>query len=155
MELRRLVLLGLAPVAVGAALLASCGGGGGGNGSDEDYVADICAAGAEFQDDLFAAFGDVDPDASEEDQLKAFVEPFENFAKALEKANPPSDIKDWHSDTVKSIKEIVKQIKDGNTDALESDEDPIGDPPAGVAERLQAIAEGNEDCISADFTFDD
>ena len=128
---------------------------GGGSGNDEDYVAAICAAGKEFQDDLFAAFGDIDPDASEEDQIQAFAEPFEAFANALDDANPPSDLSEWHNDTVDAIKDIVEQIKDGNIEALESEEDPIGEPPAGAAERLQAIADGNEDCIDADFTFDD
>lgn len=157
MELRRLVLLGIAPFALGAPLIAACGGGdgGGGTGNDEDYVAAICKAGKEFQDELFAAFSEVDPDASEEEALEAFVEPFENFANAIEDANPPSDLEDWHEDTVNAINDIVERIKDGDLDALESEDDPIGDPPAGAAERLQAIADENEDCIEADFTFGD
>ncbi len=158
LEIRRLALLGIAPFALGASLLAACGGdddGGGGSGNDEDYVAAICKAGADFQEDLFAAFGDIDPDASEEEQIQAFAEPFENFANAIDNANPPSDLSDWHNDTVDAINEIVDQIKDGNIDALESEDDPIGEPPAGAAERLQAIADENEDCIEADFTFDE
>lgn len=150
--------MGIAPFALGASLLAACGGdddGGGGTGNDEDYVAAICKAGKEFQEELLAAFSDIDLDASEEDQIKAFAEPFEAFANAIEDANPPSDLREWHSNTVKEINKIVDQIKDGDVDALESNEDPLADPPAGAAERLQAIAENNEDCIEADFTFDE
>lgn len=156
LEIRRLALLGIAPFALGASLLAACGGGdGGGNGNDEDYVAAICNAGKDFSDDLFAALGDIDPDASEEEAIEAFIEPFENFANAVEDANPPSDLSDWHNDTVDTLNELVEQIKDGDLDALESDDDPFGEPPAGAQERLQAIAEDNEDCIEANFTFGD
>lgn len=155
MELRRLALLGIAPFAIAAPLIAACGGGdgGGGTGNDEDYVSAICKAAAQFQEELFDAFGDIDLDASEEEQIQAFAEPFENFANAIEDANPPSDLSDWHNDTVDAINEIVDQIKDGNVDALESNEDPIGEPPGDAAERLQAIAAENEDCLAADFTF--
>lgn len=155
MEIRRLALLGIAPLAIGASLLASCGGDddGGGSGSDEDYVAAICAAGKEFSEDFEAAFADLDADASEEEALEAFVEPFRNFANAIDDANPPSDIADWHNDTVDAINEIVEQIEDGNLEALENMDEPIGDPPGDAAERLQAIADENQDCIDADFTF--
>lgn len=148
--------MGIAPLALGASLLASCGdddGGGGGGGSDEDYVAAICSAGKEFSDDLFAALADIDPDASEEDAIEAFIEPFEDFANAIEDANPPSDLAEWHDETVDTLNDLVERIKDGDLDALESEDDPFGEPPAGAAERLQAIADENQDCIDADFTF--
>lgn len=159
MKLRKLAFLGIAPLALGAALLGACGddddggSGGGGGGNDEDYVAAICKAGKSFQEDIFAALEDIDLDASEEEQMEAFVGPFEDFANAIEDARPPSDLRDWHGDVVDAINNMVKELKDGNLEALEDSDDPIGDPPAGAADRLQAIADKNPDCQEADFDF--
>lgn len=157
MKLRKFALLGIAPLVLAAAFVAACGGGdgdGGGTGSDEAYVAAVCKAGAKFQEDLFAALGTMDFDAPEEDQLKAFEEPFKNFADSLNKAKPPADLKAWHENAVKTINTMVSDIRNGNMDALEGEEDPLGDPPPAAAARLQAIAEKNQECIDADFTFD-
>lgn len=160
MELRKLAFLGIAPIALGAALLGACGddddgGSGGGSGSDEDYVAAICDASKTLQEDILASLEDIDLDAPEDEQLEAILGPFEDFANAVEDANPPSDLEDWHGDVVDAINDMVEQLKDGNLEALENSEDPIGDPPAAAAERLQAIAENNPDCAEADFDFSD
>jgi hypothetical protein len=157
LELRKLAFLGIAPFALGAALLGACGGddddGGGGGGSDEDYVRAICGATNDFQDDLVAAFADIDPDASEEEGLEALAEPFEEFANAIEDANPPSDLSDWHDGVVDAINGMVEQIKDGDASVLEED-DPLGEPPADVSERLEAVAADIPECAGSVFESD-
>ncbi len=156
MNLRKKVLwAAIVPFALGAFVLTGCGGsgGGGGTGSDEKYVAAICDAGLKFQNELLKLFTDIDDDASDEDVAKAFAKPLEEFAKGVSNARPPADMKAWHDQTVKALNASVSEIKKGNLDAL--DDDPIGDPPAAAAARLQKVAEKNKDCVDADFTFTD
>ncbi len=143
----------LVPVLMAAALFAACGGGdgdGGGTGSDEKFVADICKAGATFQEDLTKVFGELASADSEEEAVKLIAEPFETFAKAFKAAKPPADLKDWHSEASKSLDDAVKALKAGNTDAAIFEQDsPFPEPPASAQERLQKIADGNPDCQEA------
>lgn len=143
----------------GAALLfGACGGdddGGGGGGSDEDFVAAICAAGRDFADD-FTKVMDENADLTETDEIaEVMVEPFENFAKAVDDANPPEDLEEWHGEVVTALNGIVEGLKSGNEDEILAalDADPISDPPADATARLEALAQENEDCQAADFTF--
>jgi hypothetical protein len=147
-------------------LAAACGGGdddggsGGsrGAGNDERYVADICKAGKAFQEDFFAALAGVGSSQDPNKVVEALAKPLEEFAKAFDRANPPSDLKTWHEQTAKQLKDVVKQFKDSdNLDDLGEafDEDLISSPPAGAAERLQRIAESNKDCQDAGFNFDE
>ncbi|WP_322796396.1 hypothetical protein [Tepidiforma sp.] len=152
----RTKLLGLAGAAALALLGgAACGGGGGGGtGSDEEFVADVCKAGAQFQKDLEAAFTKMASADSQEDAVKAVAEPFEKFANAFKDANPPSDLKEWHKEASNSLDDAVAALKKGNMDAeIFSSDTPFPDPPAGAAERLQKIAENNKDCQDADLFF--
>ena len=145
---------------------AACGGGdddgGGGSsrgtGSDERYVSDVCKAGKQFQESFFAALASVGSSQDPNKVAEALAKPLEDFAKSFDRANPPSDLKDWHEQTAKQLNDAVKQFKESdNIDDLESafDEDLISSPPAGASERLQAIAESNSDCQEAGFSFDE
>ena len=161
MEIRKWVLLaGLVPAALGASIFAACGGdddddsGGssGGTGSDEAYVSDICAAGAKFAKDIDAASKNI----SSSDPAKiaeSFAKPFSDFAKAFDKAKPPKDLADWHSQAEKQLNDAAKALKDGNTDADIFGESALPDPPKAAADRLQKIAEKNDDCKDANFDF--
>lgn len=161
MVFRNNLKFGLIGSVAGAALLfGACGGdddggGGGGAGNDEDFVAAICAAGRDFSED-FAKVIEENADLTETDEIaEVIVEPFENFANAVEDANPPEDLEEWHGEVVSSLNNIVENLKSGNEDDILAalDADPISDPPADAVSRLEAIAEDNEDCQEADFTF--
>lgn len=144
------------PVVLGALVLGACGGGsngggGGGTGSDEKFVADICKAGAQFQDDLTKLFANLANVQSEEEAVKKLAEPFESFSKSFTAAKPPSDLKQWHSEASKSLDEAVAAMKKGNTNAAIFQQDsPFPEPPKGAEERLSKIAAGNADCQKAD-----
>ena len=94
-------------------------------------------------------------DITDEDKaIEAMVKPFENFANAIDDANPPKDLKDWHDQTVETLDDVVKKLKDGDVEALSSFGDsPLPEPPADASERLQKIADKNKDCQDADFAF--
>ena len=146
----------LVPALLGALLLGACGGdsdggGGGGTGSDEKFVADICKAGAQFQDDLTKLFASLANVQSEEEAVKKLAEPFESFAKSFKTAKPPSDLKQWHSEASKSLDEAVAAMKKGDANAAIFQQDsPFPEPPKGAEERLSKIAAANADCQKAD-----
>ena len=140
------------PMVLVALVLGACGGdsdGGSatGTGSDEKFVADICKAGAQFQDDLTKLFANLGNIQSEEEAAKKLAEPFESFAKSFKAAKPPSDLKEWHSAASKSLDEAVTAMKKGDTNAAIFQQDsPFPEPPKGAEERLSKIAASNADC---------
>ncbi len=165
MSLKKWTLyLCIAMVAVASLALAACGGddddddsGGstsGATGSDEKFVADICKAGAQFSKDLEKATADL---ASVTDPKKAaekLADPFEDFANAFQKAKPPKDLKDWHSDASDKLDDAVAALKKGDLEAdIFTQDEPFPDPPKDAADRLSKIADNNKDCQDADFSF--
>lgn len=149
-------------LAIGALVLTGCGGdddGGGGSalgGSDERYVADICAAGLQFQEDLLEAIGEHGED--EERFAEALAEQFERLAKAFSDARPPNDIREWHESTTSQLDEFASQLKAGrDLDAIgeELDDSLLTSPPEDAAARLQTIAANNSDCEAAGFSFEE
>lgn len=161
MNIRKIAIwAGIVPVALGATLFAACGGddngggGGSGSGSDEDYVAAICKAGLNFTKDLEEVFKDPSALADEKKAMEKLADIFEDFANDFAKAKPPADLKDWHNDASKQLKDGVKQIKDGDLESgIFAGDTPFPEPPAEAGERLQKAAESNKDCIEADFAF--
>jgi hypothetical protein len=164
MNLKRWILYGsVAALALGAMAFTACGGdddddGGsssssGGTGSDEKFVADICKAGATF----FAKLEKLAPEIatkSEAEQAKAAAPAMEDFANAFAKANPPKDLKEWHDETAKTMKDAVAELKAGKTDGtFFSGDSPFSDPPEEAQARLSKIADGNKDCQDASFGF--
>lgn len=144
---------------LGASLFGACGGdddggssSGGGTGSDEQFVAAICKAGAKFS----KAMDSLEKDLSKETDLSKIADkaskPFDDFANEFAKAKPPKDLVEWHDDTSKALKAAAKGLKDGNMDAL--GEDLVNEPPAEAADRLAKVAEGNKDCAEANLNFD-
>jgi hypothetical protein len=141
----------LVPALFVVALTGACGGdGGGGTGSDEQFVADLCKAGAKFDEDLTKLFAGIANIGSEEEAAKKFAEPFEAFARSFKAARPPADLKAWHAEASKSLDDAVKALKGGNTDAaIFAQDSPFPEPPAAADERLSKIAEKNADCQKA------
>lgn len=161
MNFRKLAIwAGIVPVALGATFLAACGGdddgGSGGTGSDEDYVSAICKAGVDFSKALEEVFKDPSALTDEDKAIEKLSEAFEDFANDFAKAKPPADLKEWHSEASKQLKDGVKQLKDGDLEGgIFAGDSPFPEPPAEAGERLSKIAETNEDCQEADFSFTD
>ncbi len=157
-----LVLVALGAV-VGAALAIAIGAGvvlvvsrDTDQGSDEKFVGDICKAGLNFTKALEEVFKDPAALADEDKAIEKLADAFEDFSNAFAKSNPPADLKAWHSDASKQLKEGVKQIKDGDLEGgIFAGDSPFPEPPADAGDRLSKVAESNEDCIEADFAFTD
>jgi len=154
----RLAWLLLAPAML-AMVFAACGGGddddgggGGGTGSDEAFVASICKSFNTFSTDLDKVMKDASSLTDEKAAAKKFAEPFDKLATNFANAKPPKDLKDWHSDASKVLKDAAKAMKDGDLAALENLDD-LPDPPSGASDRLEKIAKDNKDCQAADFAF--
>ncbi len=122
----------------------------GGTGVEEDYVATICSSMGDFVDELFAIGSDPDnQDATEEEQLEFFREPFANLVDALEDADPPGDIEDYHDQLVEAFREVQERIEDGDVTAFETDPfEDLPEPPAGVQEKYSALADEVPECVT-------
>lgn len=151
-------------LAAGLLFAAACGGdskssgggpgGGGGTGSDESYVAALCKAELKFADSFNKAMsGDPSKLTDPNEVAKMFTGPFDQLAKDMKAANPPKDVKEYHDQLVKAISDASTQLKN-NKDISQLDfGSNIKEPPQDVSDRLQKIADKNEDCKKADFSF--
>ncbi len=130
-----------------ALVLIACGGGSGG-GSDSSYVASICTAQKKLQDTLTAAMADpsllTNPNALTDKLAPAF----DRFAKDFAKANPPSDVKEWHASTSKQFADMAASLKSGKdvSQLFSGDGANFPDPPKAAGDRLSKIAATNKDC---------
>ncbi len=131
------------------------GGGGGGTGSDENFVSDLCKAGAKLSKDIDAALKDVGTSTDLTKIAEKITGPFEEFAKAFDKAKPPKDLQDWYTQANNGMKQTVKSLKETKDfSGVTEEDDPFPEMPAAAEERLTKIAEKNKDCQEAGY-FDD
>jgi len=157
---RRLGLfLGIAPLVIGAMAFGACGddddgGGGSRSGSDEEFVADLCAAMKQFDEDITKVFSDPSAFEDEDEAVEALSEPMRNLANAFEDARVPNDLRDWHEKASKALNDTVDKLESGDFDESTFEDDPFEDPPQDAVDRLQKLAEDNEDCQDADFDFE-
>lgn len=149
--MRRTVFWRRATLALGiflatSGLIAACGGGSS-EASDEGYVKAICESNDVLEEVIGAAIaaafaGDEEPDTDE------MASAFEKWLDALEDANPPSDMEQYHDALVDGVREAVDALKSGDGD-FESIFDGIEEPeepPQEILDRLNAAAETVSEC---------
>lgn len=126
-------------------------GGNVGTGSDENYVAALCKASKQFSDDLAKITADPSKLKNPDDIGDAFAEPFDAFAKAVSKAKPPSDLKEYHGQFVKTLNDTSKKMKDSKDGSFLSafGETDFPEPPQAAKDRLEKVAAKNKDCKEA------
>lgn len=144
----RIALLGLLVLPVA---MAACGGGG--DASDEAFVAQLCNATTQLKTDFTAAVKDASGQTDSGKAVERLIPPLEAFAKAFDDADPPKDLKDWHSAASKQLDAAVAKFKTEKTLAsLEGFGDsPVPDPPADAKTRLRAAAENVDECDGVAF----
>lgn len=131
---------------------SSSGGGASapGSGSEKAYVADLCKASKDFQTAMTKLTSDPSKLSDQNAAMKAFAEPFENFANAVSRAKPPSDVKDYHNQVVKALQDVVAKLKKGDPEALNSLGDTaIPTPPASLSDKYDKLAKDNKDCANS------
>ena len=139
-----------------AIVLGACGGndtgGGGSTGTDEQYVSTICKASLKLTDAIATASSDPSKVKNADDAVKLLSEPFQQYLDDLKRANPPKDVKDYHDQTVKALSDsLAKLKKDKNPAALSGADQP--QPSQAIKDRLSKVADTNEDCKKAGFSF--
>jgi hypothetical protein len=88
------------------------------------------------------------------DISKAFSGPFEDYAKAISKAKPPKDLKEYHDNIVTTLNDASKAMKSGGgLEGLAGLSEDFPEPPKATQDRLQKIADKNKDCQAADLSF--
>ncbi|MEX0782803.1 MAG: hypothetical protein WD557_09140 [Dehalococcoidia bacterium] len=124
---------------------------GGGGSDEEEYVADLCGAIGDFGDALTQIISDPEnQDASEDDALDLFEEPFEALLNTLQDADPPGDVNEFHDALVENLEDTLDKIRDGDTEALEEvGAVELPTPSAEVEAKYAAIAENNPECAAA------
>lgn len=154
---RRGRIAGFSSLVLGVAIVAGCGGDddGGSSGktaSDEEYVGAMCDSFNTFTEDLLgkvfaaAASGGSEEEA-EKKALEAAEEVFKPLVDDMKAMGVPKDVREYHDEMVKQLEEVLKAIEDGDSAALENAD--FGEDleiPADIQERLQAVAEKDEDC---------
>lgn len=118
-----------------------------GGGSDESYVAAICKAALNFQNELQEVVGEPD----ETEVVKKLSSALDSLTRAFEKANPPNDAKPFHDEIVRFFKDARRQISEKGPDALAELELPV--PAEGISARMEKVAAANKDCQDANFSF--
>jgi hypothetical protein len=135
----------------GGALIAGCGGGDS-EGNDEDYVKAMCESTDSMTDllgvVLAASLSDDDEKAADE-----VADAMEEWANAIDDANPPADAKEAHEAIVSGLRDAIKALRDGDADVESAfDElDSAPEPPQAVQDRLSEVAENTPECDGANF----
>lgn len=123
-------------------------------GDEEEYVADLCAAFLEFQDSIVTIATDPEnADATDEEGLELTREPFETLLQAMEDADPPGDIEEFHDGVVDTFRETLDRIEDGDTSVFDEAPGAIPAPPQALQQKYAAIAAENSTCQQANFGF--
>lgn len=123
-------------------------GSGGGSDDEEEYAARVCTSISDFGDALVAIGTNPDnADATEEEQLELLQPPFEDLIDALDDADPPGDVEDFHEELLETFRDMLERMEDGDTTVF--DDDPsqnIPEPSAEVQEKYNQIARGIPEC---------
>ncbi len=127
---------------------------GGATGDEEEYVADLCSAYLEFQDTIIAIGTDPEnADATDEEGLELVREPFEALLQAVEDADPPGDVEEFHDSIVDTFRDTLDRIEDGDITVFEEDAGAIPEPPQAIQDKYSSIAADNATCQEANFSF--
>ena len=149
----------VAPLALFALLFVACGdddnggssggsSGGGGTGNDKQYVADICKASKKFSDSVNALVKDPSILADPKKAADKLGTALSTFANDFAKANPPADVKTWHTQAANEMKQLADKVKAGSDlqQVFGNNGAPFADPPKDIEARLSKEAATNKDC---------
>lgn len=136
-----------------ALLLAGCGGDGGGAATDAPSDAsrtDFCEA---YTQGFLEAMGDIDPEASEQEQAEAIVASLKTFAEDMAEVGTPADMSE---EAREGFELTLSSIEDLDADDLQDEEamaeleDQLSGDDKAAAEALNSYVTANCDFGPAD-----
>jgi len=141
----------IAPALAGLLVFGgACGGGSGGPSgpeADERYLTELCTGFGQFTEGFLEAVSDLSNESSDREIQDALEKPIDDLVKAMERAEPPRDVRDYHEDSLDQIKDLQEQVRAGNLEALtRQDEGVVPEPPEEVQARLSAVAANISEC---------
>ncbi len=146
---RCFVLLAVLPAFAG---LAACGGDGSGGGSEEEYVRQLCTAFGTFDRTLNELINN--SDAAEDGSAtveQRYKEAFLRLVEDLEKANPPSSVREYHEVLTAEVRRVAEAIERGDLESAFADESQSVELPRGTNDRLREVARNVEECQGVGF----
>jgi hypothetical protein len=128
-------------------VIAACGGDTG-KGTDEAFMRDLCVAFANYGKAVDAALKDASTSGDPGKGFAKLAAVIDQFAGAFKQAEPPADIKDWHSRTANALSAAAAQLRTANDfSALEAlGNSLIPDPPGDAQKRLEGVAAKIKEC---------
>lgn len=120
------------------------------SGTDKEYVKDVCVGFNTYMDSVFKVIqGDPSATSDQAVLVKKLGPLLEAFAKDVSKANPPKDVKKYHDQLVKQVKDSSEKLKSGKVTSLaelsEGVTPPKGLDPSIVA-RLSSAEKQVKEC---------
>jgi hypothetical protein len=159
--------LALGAVLVLALLVAACGGGDSddnanngdatvGTSEDRQFVSAVCSAYGAFAAAVERGLRNPSEIRRPEDLTERFAGPFDELARAFQRARPPRDLREWHAQASAELAQIADRLRRGNLDAAASlGSNPIPALPAAAAARLEEVALNTRVCTDNRFHFTD
>ena len=89
------------------------------SGTDKEYVKDMCVSFNSYMDGVFKVIQSDPSSATDQAAIAKKLGPFlESFAKDVDKAKPPRDVKKYHDELVKQVKDSSEKLKSGKVKSL-------------------------------------
>ena len=129
--------------ATGAMVILAAACGGDDNSVDRAYVSETCKARLAFK-----TATEAEPRSPRKDDGAVG-----DLVLALSKTKPPADARSYRDATVRFLTDARKQVAKNGVIAVEILDAPL--PSREVGARLDKIALKDEDCVRAEFTFED
>jgi hypothetical protein len=139
MKLKR-TLAGPAAVLL-AISLSACGGDGGSSAPDDASVEEFCDSYSKGQ---IAAFTEMDPDASEQEQGEAMLDALKEWADEMADGGTPEDMPDEARDGFELMVDTLADLDADDIENLQDLEDEFSDDERDAAAALTTYV--NENC---------
>ncbi|MEO6397658.1 MAG: hypothetical protein ABIP13_04250 [Tepidiformaceae bacterium] len=139
-------LLLFAPFALLLTTLSACGGDS--DGSYESFSRDLCKASSGLQAGIQKAVKDASTNSDPNKAIETIADPIDAFVKAFDNGDPPKNLKAWHAQSAKDLKQAAETFrKQKDFTALSGFGDsPVPDPPSSEKQKLRDAAKNLTEC---------
>lgn len=123
--------------------------------TDAAFVNGLCRAGKQFSDSLTQVLKDPAVLNNTKNLVATLQGPYDQFAQAFAAVRPPTDLQQWHADTVKALNDAASKVKQGQglDQLFSSGTRLVPRLPAAAAARLSTLVTSNPDCATSGLNF--